>query len=456
MKFVGIDIGTTTVCGIVFNMRNRKIDTVTLRNNASLHSSNPWEKTQDPDKLMCLVLDILKIFSDKYVKIAGIGFTGQMHGILYTDKNGNAVSPLFTWEDKRGNLHLANGQSYVSYLTSNSGYNLASGYGLVTHFYNLRNKLVPEGAVSLCTIMDYMVMKLVGKNLPVIDATNAASLGFFDIRKLVFDQEALLNLGIRTDILPEIVPSGAFVGLYKGQTPVYSAIGDNQASFLGSVCQIDKAVLINIGTGSQISVYSKEFIVNETLDIRPFPGGGYLLVGAALYGGKSLVLLNSFFEKTLQFFSQECLDGNDFYKKLNSIDRSLLTGQNCLNVLPLFNGSRSNPSVLGAISQISDANFTPESLMAGFLKGICSELLNFFNELPVLMRSELNKIIGSGNAVRQNLVLREMLEITFEKRLFISVYTEEAAFGACICAIVGGNHVSGFLNGGSLIDIDNP
>ena len=36
--------------------------------------------------------------------IAVIGITGQMHGIVYTDCNGMAISPLYTWQDGRGNL----------------------------------------------------------------------------------------------------------------------------------------------------------------------------------------------------------------------------------------------------------------------------------------------------------------------------------------------------------------
>lgn len=33
--------------------------------------------------------------------IKAIGFTGQMHGIVYMDKDGRLLSPLYTWEDNR-------------------------------------------------------------------------------------------------------------------------------------------------------------------------------------------------------------------------------------------------------------------------------------------------------------------------------------------------------------------
>ena len=70
-----------------------------------------------------------------------------MHGIVYVDNDGKAVSPLYTWQDNRGNLILNNNITYAEFLTDYSGYNLSTGYGLVTHFY-----ILPEGAVKLCTI----------------------------------------------------------------------------------------------------------------------------------------------------------------------------------------------------------------------------------------------------------------------------------------------------------------
>ena len=52
---------------------------------------------------------------------------------------------------------------------------------------------------------------------------------------------------------------------YAGKTiPVAVAFGDNQASFLGSVNQ-DCKVLLNVGTGGQVSVYSEELIKADSL-----------------------------------------------------------------------------------------------------------------------------------------------------------------------------------------------
>ena len=64
-----------------------------------------------------------------------------------------------------------------------TGISAASGYGLITHLYNLRNGLVPRDAVSLCTVADYLGMVLTGRKYPLVHVSNAASLGFLTSEK---------------------------------------------------------------------------------------------------------------------------------------------------------------------------------------------------------------------------------------------------------------------------------
>lgn len=178
MQFIGIDIGTTSVCAIVFDQEKHKTHSRSVANDTWLSATSHWEKAQDPTKIIDLVQQLLSDLTSKHKDIRGIGMTGQMHGILYIDNKGDAVSPLYTWQDARGNEIYKDDKTYAGYLSDITGYPLATGYGLVTHFYNVVNNLVPPTAKKLCTIMDYVVMKLIGKNQPVMDCSNAASLGF--------------------------------------------------------------------------------------------------------------------------------------------------------------------------------------------------------------------------------------------------------------------------------------
>ncbi|MBR2180878.1 MAG: hypothetical protein IJ949_03200, partial [Oscillospiraceae bacterium] len=286
MKILGLDIGTTTISTVVVE-NGKSLERETLKNDSFISAENSWERIQSPEYIKKTALNAVNVLVRKYPDIKRVGVTGQMHGIVYLDKDGKAVSPLYTWQDERGNQQYKNGETYVQYLSRISGYKLATGYGLVTHFYNMVNGLVPENAAKLCTVHDYIAMTLAGRCVPVTDCTDAASLGFFDVRNRCFDINILKELGIDTSLLPEL--SDGCIGCYRenADVQVYTAIGDNQASFLGATNGERSSILINVGTGSQFSAYTKEYIECEGLETRPFPGSGYLLVGASLCGGRA-------------------------------------------------------------------------------------------------------------------------------------------------------------------------
>ncbi len=244
-------------------------------------------------------------FLSSHADVAGIGFAGQMHGILYLDRAGRLLGPLFTWQDGRGDLPDARGVSTAARLSAALGRRVSTGMGLVTHAYNLAHGLVPKETAWLCTIMDYVAMTAAGARAPLMDPTNAASLGGFDVGRLDFRRDILETLGVDAAVFPR-VPSGyPAIGEARRGAPVFTAAGDNQASFLGSVRETASTVLLNVGTSSQVSVRVDSATDVAGIDIRPFPFGGYLAVGAALSGGSAYALLRRFFERTLKLFTAE-------------------------------------------------------------------------------------------------------------------------------------------------------
>jgi sedoheptulokinase len=451
LQFVGIDIGTSTISGIIFDPETRNLRSITKKNTSRLETENSWEDLQDPRIILSIVEEILDEFFKNQEEIRGIGITGQMHGILYVDKDGNSLGPLYTWQDRRGDAIYQDDLSYANYLSVSTGFAMATGYGMVTHFYNFRNNLVPAGANKICTIMDYVVMKLAKNKVPVIDHSNAASLGFYDLQNFSFDRKAMEKLSIPHDILPEIVSSGQIAGYFNKLTFVCNAIGDNQASFLGAVNDIEKSVLINIGTSSQVSIFTDQYLRNECLESRPFPGGGYILVGSALCGGHSLVILKNFYDEIIHQYCTKPCDEIDFYKAFNSLPYSKENRNDPLEVEALFRGTRMNPRKRGSIRNISAENFTPSNLIFGFLNGICNELLGFFEQIPESKRNQIERIIGSGNAIRMNSLLCRIMEDRFGHKMVIPKNCEQAAFGACLSALVGGRQVAGFRNLGQFI-----
>jgi sedoheptulokinase len=307
----------------------------------------------------------------------------------------------------------------------------------VTHFYHLKNRSVPSAAATLCTIGDYVAMQLAHQSRPVIDATNGASLGVFDLSARTFDESAIKHAGINTRILPDVVASGTRIGLTSKNIPVYAALGDNQASFIGAVKDIRHSFLVNMGTGGQISTYSSELQRIDALDTRPFPSCGYLLVGASICGGRSYALLKQFFKNVCALFGNENMDDTRIYKIMNTVDSSPAKSENKIVVDTCFQGTRLNPLARGSINNISFDNFTPQQFVTGFLEGSVTELYGFYKKIPLRIRQRIRVMAGSGNGIRENKRLRNIFEKQFGYPLCVPRFKEEAAVGAALCAATG-------------------
>ena len=103
MKALGLDIGTTTISAAVLE-DSRLLTTLTKNNDSFITEAEPWEKLQDPRRIEAIALSMVEELFAQYPDIGKIGVTGQMHGIVYLDSGGVPVSPLYTWQDGRGDL----------------------------------------------------------------------------------------------------------------------------------------------------------------------------------------------------------------------------------------------------------------------------------------------------------------------------------------------------------------
>jgi sedoheptulokinase len=453
--FIGLDIGTTSICGVAYELPEGKTRrAITVPNRSAIAESGNAEEGQHPDQLLDTVEQILRTLTFHYPDIEGIGVTGQMHGVLYTDHEGHAVSPLYTWQDQKGRIPAGDGDTLVDRLVRECGYPLATGFGLVTHSALHQLGKVPTEAVRLCTIADFIAMRLTKGRNPIMDASNAASIGFFDVALGQFDMGALRQAGINPNILPPVVPSIAVVGETETGVPVFNAIGDNQASVLGSVADLRTSLLLNVGTGGQLSAYSERYFAVEGLETRPFPGGGYLLVGASLAGGKSYAMLEEFFRSVLKaFWAEGEADKtvHELYGKMEALLDRLVSADYGLTVRTQFFGTRLQPDRKGAIEGIGPANFTPEHLIYGFLAGLTEELYAFYLLLPEEIRRSSETLTGSGNGLRRNRHLRRLCEERFGLQLRFPDSCEEAAVGAALHAAVCAGAVDGYAVAGKRI-----
>lgn len=430
MKSIGFDIGTSSICGIVIDERHEICDIVTEKN-WYVPSEREYEMIQDADEIVDISQKLIQSLMERNENVTAIGLTGQMHGILYVNEQGNAVSPLFTWEDRRGNLSFDGTQTWAEHLSKISGYNLAAGYGVVTHYYNSCNGLVPQGAVAFCTIADYLGMKLANLAAPKIDISMAASFGLFDKENGCFDQKAIVASGIEESYFPQIATS-RMIGMSSAGVHIYTALGDNQASFLGATYGEQNAMLINLGTGGQISIHSKHKIESDLLEFRPYLNDTWLTVGAPLCGGQSYALLEKFFRETARLVTGvDC----PAYSPMEEFLRSEYIPDHLPKFDTCFNGTRREADKTGSIIGITTKNFTPQHFLYGMLYGIANDMKAYYDEYIASGGISTDKIIGSGNGFRKNIRLCQIFSEVFQKEFLLSKSEEEAAFGAGLFAM---------------------
>jgi sedoheptulokinase len=464
MYALGIDIGTTTICALLLDAETgAAAHVLTEPNDSVIFSGKDYERLQDPEKIAAKVESLLLRMSERH-KPDCIGISCQMHGIVYVDGSCRAVSPLYTWQDGRGDLlcaehqaklpAAASGQSWAALLSEISGYPMVTGFGLTTHFWFTRNGGFPGRAAKLMTIGDYAAFRLSagftraggtdhgGRSCFSNFAShmsNAASLGLFDIKAQRFDDAALKNAGIDEDILPPVTCEFKTIGKTTDGIPVCAAIGDNQASFLGAVRDMEKGLLVNVGTGSQVSLALDAAAASadppEGLELRPLTEKLNLLCGSSLCGGDAWSTLEQFFRKTA------AMAGPEVISAYPAMDRRLSElaeedfRSDPLFIKTIFKGTRVNPALRGSIANIGISNFTPEAFMLGTLAGIAGELFEMYNRAAPALPRRPEILLGAGNGIRKNPALQKTLERVFGLPLVIPLHREEACFGAALAAL---------------------
>ena len=100
-----------------------------------------------------------------------------------------------------------------------------------------------------------------------------------------------------------------------------------------------------------------------------------------------------------------------------------------------FCGTRSNPSLRGSYSSISENCFTPSDFAFATLDGMAQELFEMYS-------GKANGLVCSGNGIRKNTALRRIVSDKFGCKIKIPLYEEEAAYGASLSAYVAGGFCS--------------
>ncbi|MBX3001980.1 MAG: hypothetical protein KF893_25875, partial [Caldilineaceae bacterium] len=455
--YIGLDIGTTSLSAVVLDTESGDLLAHHAVPNRAGIAAGPGRAELDLRRLQTLTVDALKGIVDaagvQPEQIRGIGVTGQQHGVTFIDAAAAPAGPTITWQDLRVQSPMSDGQSYLAHFVERAGGREAfqrmgclpaAGFLGVTLFWLRQEDQLPAPPAVACFVPDAIASFLTGA-LPVVDPTLAASSGIFDIVSNQWDRDLLDRLDLPHAIFPAVGQAGDRLGGMRGEIaaqvglsagiPVGVALGDNQASFIGSVQDPASSLLINVGTGGQISARTDTFHFIPGLENRPFPGGHYLLIGGGLFGGRSYAYLLEFFRKVgADLF--HAADDDDLYDRMTALAASIRAGSDGLRCSPLFTGSRVDPFERASFTGLSPQNFTPGHFTRGLLEGMAEGFHHFFTQMsPVI--GERTPLVGAGNGMRRNRLLAEILATRFAMPLHVPALSEEAAVGAAIIAAVG-------------------
>ena len=463
--YLGIDLGTTKVAAVVVDAATGKQLAVESVTQGAPLPSAPGRSEWDAAGLIAAALAAARAAvaaSGRAGEIAAIGVTGQQHGgLLVSTAPGDELrplTPLIGWQDKRCDEPAGGFPSAVEWMraltaeiaTEGTGCPLASGFLGATLFWLTRHEQLPTHNARATFVPDYLVARLCG-TLPVTDPTNAGGAGLFDARTGDWHAEMIAALALPPDLLPPTRPSGTVVGKLSVEAsaalglvagvPVTNALGDNQASFFGSVGVASDALLVNVGTGGQVSAIAPRFVRGDLLETRPYLDGGYLLVGGGIVGGRAYALLRDFIGQLgRDIYGVAAPD--DLYTRLNALAAAVTPGSDGLRCDPRFGGNRYDASQRGTFTGLDTHNFTPGHFARALLEGVATTFHDLYATILATGLAPHTRLIGSGNGIRNNPLLAELLREAFGLPLVSPQHREEAAHGAALLAAVAVGELS--------------
>ena len=101
---LALDLGTSSIAAIAVDPAGQIVARVQRPNTATLSGLPVGHAEQDPAQILGIIVDVLsELARDLPGTPAGLGLTGQMHGVLLTGSSRRPLTHLITWQDRRAN-----------------------------------------------------------------------------------------------------------------------------------------------------------------------------------------------------------------------------------------------------------------------------------------------------------------------------------------------------------------
>lgn len=269
---LGLDLGTQGAKGVLLDERGTVVAAAARA--YAIETPRPGWAEQDPrvwDQAVGEICHELTARADG--RIAAIGLSGQMHGVVLVDAAGRSIRPCMLWGDARGNAYCAEIARRIPDITRITGNPVMSAFSAPRLMWIGRHE--PDSLDRASTFLlpkDYLRLRLTGR--VATDPTDAAGTLLFDLRAWKWAIEIAGELGVPARLLPEIMETGEEAGAVTEEAsshtnlpsgiPVITGGADMAMGLLGSgeagrgVGAIrdggSGVAVVLIGTGGQVLV----------------------------------------------------------------------------------------------------------------------------------------------------------------------------------------------------------
>lgn len=453
MKYwLGVDIGTGGSRALLVRADGSVACSVTALHEEILMEQPLWAE-QRPENWWDAALSAIQTAIGKTGargdEIAGVGLSGQMHGLTLLDGANEVIRPALIWCDQRSQeqvdwINAKAGKAMVLEQTANpvlTGFTAPKLLWVRDHdpasYDRVRKMLLPK---------DYVRYRLTGEFAS--EVSDASGTALFDVVKRQWADPLIETLEIDRSILPDVVESpevsggiSSYVASKTGlarDTPVVGGGGDQAASAVGNGIVETGLVSCTIGTSGVVfshlddAAYDPEGRVHTFCHAVP---GKWHVMGVTQGAGLSLQWFRNQFCESL---ADEALDRDvEVYDLLTEEAAGIPAGSEGLLWLPYLMGERTPH--LDAFARGGWVGLTAKHTRAHLVRSILEGVAFSLNDCLGIIESlgaDIAAVRASGGGAKSPL-WRRILAGVFRKPIATLQTQEGSAYGAALLAMVG-------------------
>ncbi|HKR10643.1 MAG TPA: xylulokinase [Pyrinomonadaceae bacterium] len=437
MTLLGIDVSTTGVKALLVDDNGEIVASATT----PLHLSTPkplWSEQYPHDWWQAAVTSIKQVLSETdAAEIAAIGLTGQMHGLVLLDDDGEVLRPAILWNDQRcgdqcDEIRARLGKERLIRISGNDALTGFTAPKIL--WVRQHEREIYDRAHHVLLPKDYLRYKLTHEY--AMDKADGSGTLLFDLEKRDWSNETLAAANIpaawlpRTFEGPEITgrvtrEAAGATGLREG-TPVVAGGGDQAAQAVGVGAIRPGVLAVTLGTSGVVFAATESPLIESEGRLHAFchavPGRWHLM-GVMLSAAGSL-----------QWYRDTLAPDVSFAELVNEAN-DIAPGSDGLLFLPYLCGERTphpDPLARGAMVGLT-MRHTRAHLTRAVIEGISFGIKDIFSLIQGVGAGEVEQVRVSGGGAK-SVVWRQILADILGTELVTVNTTEGAAYGAALLA----------------------